>query len=64
MLKASPPVLDEEVERIGSLVSLKAKRGVDRCFGQEGWQYVRDGHDTPDHFGWQITGLGCFPSFV
>ena len=31
MLKAGPPVLDEEVERIESHVSLKAKRGVDRC---------------------------------
>ena len=31
-----------------SLISLKAKRGVDGRFGREGCQYVRDGHDTPD----------------
>lgn len=68
MFKASPSVLDKEVERIRSLVSLKAKRGVDRCFGQERCQYLRDGHDTPEkycarrpstHSGWISLSSSC-----
>ena len=34
--------------RRSSLSSLKAKRGVDGCFGREGRQYIRDGHYAPD----------------